>query len=123
MARSSKDRMNIDQQIDEIFQLVDELLILGSFNDIDRLLNELDVNALAVDTLIAWLTITSAAKSELRERASFVERVIKSLNETCMNCCGTGYFGLNSDCRVCGGTGNRRSLDTFRIKRLMMGLE
>lgn len=23
----------------------------------------------------------------------------------CTNCCGAGYFGLNSDCRTCGGTG------------------
>ena len=23
----------------------------------------------------------------------------------CTNCCGAGYFGLDTDCRVCGGTG------------------
>jgi RecJ-like exonuclease len=26
----------------------------------------------------------------------------------CRNCCGVGYFGLDSDCRVCSGTGKVR---------------
>lgn len=27
----------------------------------------------------------------------------------CPNCCGAGYFGLNTDCRACGGTGKQRT--------------
>ncbi len=27
--------------------------------------------------------------------------------EKCANCCGRGYFGLDTDCRVCSGTGKQ----------------
>lgn len=30
------------------------------------------------------------------------------VEEPCTNCCGAGYFGLDSTCRVCNGTGKAK---------------
>lgn len=46
----------------------------------------------------------------------------ESNTEPCTNCCGAGYFGINTDCRCCGGTGRVPKRDGTTGPRFL-GLE
>ena len=61
---------NIDEDIDTIYDCIDDLLLEGRFDIVDRILKEVDILE-PTDILIAYLVITYAAKNKLKERASF----------------------------------------------------
>lgn len=42
-----------------------------------------------------------------RRRAQETFYALTKLGNECYNCCGVGYFGQNTDCQICGGTGVR----------------
>ena len=45
-------------------------------------------------------------KSDTQDpRMILVDNEPESGYTKCGNCCGVGYFGLSTDCRVCNGTG------------------
>ena len=67
--------VSIDNQIDEIFDKVDDLFLDGKFAEVDAMLPDVDPAALDECLTVAWLTITMAAKDKLRNRASLVDRV------------------------------------------------
>lgn len=70
---------NEDDQIDELFGRVDGRLLAGDFGAVDGWLEELDVTETSTDLLVAWLSITWAARSKLQNRAEFVKRVEQTL--------------------------------------------
>ena len=65
----------IDAAIDLIFDRVDTLLCGGDFEECDLLLRAVEVDRLSVDLMVAFLSITLAARDRLRERARFYSRV------------------------------------------------
>lgn len=65
----------MDSEIDAIFRRFDELFSSGQFAEADRELREVSVRVVPTILLIALLTATAAASSELVERADFLGRV------------------------------------------------
>jgi len=66
--------MSIDDQIDEIFDKVDDLFLAGKFAEADALLPGVDPAALDASLIVAWLTITMAARDKLKNRGDLVKR-------------------------------------------------
>lgn len=64
-----------DSEIDAILRHFDELFSNGQFTDADRELQDVDVSTYSTVLLIALLTATAPASSELRERAGLLGRV------------------------------------------------
>ena len=62
---------SIDKRLDEIYNKVDDLLLAGKFEEVDKLLSYIDVRNTNIDILLGWLTITLAARSKLKNRANF----------------------------------------------------
>ena len=59
---------------DVIYEKVDALLCASRFAEIGQLLDQLDVDSLSADEVVAYLSITVAARHLLAARARFVER-------------------------------------------------
>ena len=65
---------DIPEQINRIYHLVEDLLCDGRFETVDLLLDSLNVDRVLPEVLVAWLTITLAAKDKLKTRDVFVQR-------------------------------------------------
>lgn len=65
----------VDAQVDRIFDEVDDLFLEGLFEDVDYILENLDVPKTPTVLLVAYLSITLAAKDELKKRVEFFQKV------------------------------------------------
>jgi tetratricopeptide (TPR) repeat protein len=66
---------------DLVFEKIDELLQGAEFDRCDEILRRLDVHRLSTSLMVAFLSITLAAKSELGARAALVDRIEARLRE------------------------------------------
>ena len=66
--------MATDKQLDAIYNDIDDLLLGGNFQEVDVILSKIPEDA-EIDILLAYLTITFAAKSKLKNRAAFYSMV------------------------------------------------
>ena len=69
-----------DNEIDIIYDRIDDLLSDGKFNEVDNMLKNLDVNRIDEDEMLSYLTITAAAKNILLNRKAFFEKVKTKLS-------------------------------------------
>jgi hypothetical protein len=69
----------VDRGLDRLFLHVDDLLLAGDLSEVDAMLRAIDCDAFGDSLLVGALTITSAARDELTERAAFVRRVRERL--------------------------------------------
>ena len=60
--------------MDHFFDLFDDLLLEGRFEKIDNILLSLETDTLSSEVLVGLLSITLAAKEELKHREKFVEK-------------------------------------------------
>jgi hypothetical protein len=67
-----------DAEIDEIFDIIDELLLQGNYEAVNLMLKHLDLT-IDLDLLLGYLTITLAAKTKLQDRQRVV-KVVKLIN-------------------------------------------
>jgi hypothetical protein len=67
--------MDLDAQIEQLYDRVDDLLCQGRFDLVDQELLQVDVASAPVELLVAWLIITLPAGSKLVQRGPFVELV------------------------------------------------
>lgn len=74
-------RGQTDAALDIIFDQMDEMLLAGEFDQVDRILAEVIPGSFSVELLLGLLTVTLPAKNRLRNRAPFFERVRQSLYE------------------------------------------
>ncbi len=70
----------MEDELDSLFSRIDSLLTAGDFAAVDREVAAVDVEAAALALLLGWLSITSAAKYKLTERAALVAKVIARVN-------------------------------------------
>lgn len=61
--------------IDKIFDQIDQMMWDNKIKEIDDILNNLDINQLSLDELLAYLTITLPVKSKLRNRVEYYNKV------------------------------------------------
>ena len=67
--------MATHKEIDEVFNLIDDLLLRGKFEEVDSILDSVDILNTDLDILLAYLTTTLAAKDILKSREKFLEKV------------------------------------------------
>lgn len=67
--------------VDFIFFTIDELLVLKKFTIVDSILKDLDVTKYSVDTTLAVLSITFAAKHKLKNYKEFYDRCSEHYNK------------------------------------------
>lgn len=67
--------------IDLVFDKIDELLREAAFDRCDEILQSVDVQRLSTSLMVAFLSITLAAKKELSSRAALVGRIEARLGE------------------------------------------
>ena len=66
---------DLDAAVDLIFDHFDELLQARKFREVDEALDAVDVNRLDSNLMVALLTITRAAKENLRRREELIRRI------------------------------------------------
>ena len=66
---------DLDESVDVIFDHFDELLHSRNFREADKALDAVDVNRLDSSLMVALLTITRAAKYNLRRREELIRRI------------------------------------------------
>lgn len=71
----------LDAAVDLVFDTVDDMLLEGRIEEVDRLLERIPVNDLAPAILVGFLTITAPARGALGARAALVGRVRARLGE------------------------------------------
>lgn len=71
--------MNRREKLDEIFNRVDDLLLDGKFDEVDKELRGLNPDTLDTTSSLGYLTITFAAKRRLKARAAFLSAVRQKL--------------------------------------------
>jgi hypothetical protein len=69
----------VDRGLDRLFLHVDDRLLAGDLSEVDAMLRTIDCDAFGDSLLVGALTITSAARDELTERAAFARRVRERL--------------------------------------------
>ncbi len=74
-------RGQTDAALDIIFDQIDETLLSGEFDRVDRILVEITPDDFSVELLLGLLTVTLPAKNRLCNRASFFKQVRHSLHE------------------------------------------
>lgn len=67
--------MATHKEIDEVFNLIDDLLLRGKFEEVDSILDSVDILNTDLDILLTYLTTTLAAKDILKSREKFLEKV------------------------------------------------
>ena len=72
-----------DKSIDMIFDKIDNLHTAGDFDSVDNILYELDATRLTTTVLIAFLSITKAARDELYNREDLIRRIEQELKIRC----------------------------------------
>lgn len=75
------DGSNLDAALDIIFDEVDEMLLAGEYDRLNRLLAEMSTGAIPVELLLGVLTATLPARHRLPNRASFLARVAQTLRD------------------------------------------
>ena len=70
-----------DAAIDVVFDRIDEMLLAGQFEQVDRLFDNTNPCDFSVELLLGLRTVTRPAKSRLFNRADFYEQVRRSLHE------------------------------------------
>ena len=70
-----------ESAIDIIYDYIDDLLLEGEFIKVNTILKQVDTNILSEDLLVAFLSITLAAKQHLTARSNLFTRVEKTLKE------------------------------------------
>lgn len=68
-----------DDEVFAIYDRVDQLHREGRFADVDAILEALDVGGSETIVLLAYVSITRPARTELRAREAFVARVRERL--------------------------------------------
>jgi hypothetical protein len=80
-----KGRMDMtEQEVNGIWDRIDDLLSAGSFTECDALLRETDTYLCSMDTILSLLTATLPAKGKLPSRDMFrrrSERTLRSRGE------------------------------------------
>ena len=76
-----KNKMTIDTELDEIYDLIDDLFHVGEFERVNSILQDLDLKNTETDLLIGYLTATLPAKNKLPYRETFYRKVEKLLKE------------------------------------------
>jgi hypothetical protein len=66
--------MNIDNQLDQIYDTIDDLLLNSKFSEVDCILERLEIK-IDLDLLLGYLTATYPAKSKLRKRENLFNKV------------------------------------------------
>lgn len=70
-----------DEAIDLLFDRVDDLLLEGRMDEVDRLLEQVKLERLNEDLLVAFLTITAAAWDKLPAREKYREKMRRLMVE------------------------------------------
>lgn len=71
----------IDYGLDLLFDHIDSMLWQSEFDIISSCLDALDIKAFSVVMLLALLTTTKPAKSKIKSRSSFYERVNNEIED------------------------------------------
>ncbi len=64
---------------DQVYDVFDRLLTERALETCDRILMQVDISKFSTSLLRSFLTITAAAKEELKERSPFFARVEKEM--------------------------------------------
>jgi hypothetical protein len=64
-----------DDEVDGIYDTIDQLLTIGRFDDVDKMLDLVPIPGCSITQLLAYTSITRAARDKLSRRAVFVARV------------------------------------------------
>ncbi len=72
----------IDDALDLLYEVIDDLLVSGSFGACERMLGKMDLNRMNADTLVGVLSITLPAKNLLAARERFLHSVDKHLRRS-----------------------------------------
>lgn len=67
-------KININSQLDQIYDTIDELLLEGKFSEIDRILEQVDTR-IDLNLLLGYLTATYPARSKLNKRVDLFNKV------------------------------------------------
>lgn len=68
--------------IDALYRRVDIKLLAGDFSGVDAEMQAVNIEMLSTTMLLAWLSITSAARDVLGLRATLVNRIRSRLEQT-----------------------------------------
>lgn len=80
-------KCEIDNVIDQIFDVVDKACLDGKFDIVEKLLEEVDVDETCITHLLSWLTISRAAyaNGEIPYYETFYEKVFCKIKEGAEN--------------------------------------
>lgn len=69
----------IDQELDQIYDLVDDLMYRDKWYVLDTILEYITSNAWRydIDILVGWATVTFAGKNKLEKRKGFLDKCKK----------------------------------------------
>ncbi len=70
-----------DDEIDAVYENVNDALMRGEFDQVDNSLRDLNPEKMSLDLVLAWLTITLAAADKLPSRITFFSKAIKAASE------------------------------------------
>lgn len=65
--------------IDRVYDQVDDMLRAGRCTEVDALLERVDVTQCSITIMLSYLTITGPARDLLKNRAAFYDRVHERL--------------------------------------------
>jgi hypothetical protein len=74
--------VDVEARVLNIYEQVDDLLRAGEFALVDSLLRGVDIDKAPAEILLAYLTITSAARDRLEARSGFFRLVRFQLKQT-----------------------------------------
>lgn len=72
-----KQMNNSDGALDRIFDFANQAMFDGEFDELDKVLKEVDVEEYSLDVLIGFLTATLPAASKLTHRTGLRRRIRK----------------------------------------------
>lgn len=73
--------MQLDSDLDKVYDLMDDLLGEGKFSLIDNMLKNMNVGLLKTDIILAYLVNAAAARSKLPSFRDFAIRSIEVFKE------------------------------------------
>lgn len=72
---------HIDKRLDEVYDLMDELMCAGKFEEVDKIIENLDLNSINDDIALGYLVTATWAKNKLKNRQRLYDHCLNFMSK------------------------------------------
>jgi hypothetical protein len=72
--------MTIEEELDKVYDEIDDLMMDEKYSEIDAIIEAIDVHSLNPTLVLAYVVLTRGAESKLKHRRAFIKKALDAGN-------------------------------------------